>query len=628
MEAPWHKGGWCEERVTPFDAANGESDWRQRSDWHEERWAGDDNWREERWLRSCWPREERWGGSSDENVFWRGRGQRWREEGCEKRRQEPEVGQAGSHRHMGASSSSRAPQACARAPSAPARMVPPASSPRSSAGVAHGRPTPKAALPLAVAPRGDAAMLLAGSLCCVDLVRALCFRRQRAFLLSLESELVRLLDAPRGAVLRLPRLAPKYDALLRAACERFQIQVEEASLSDENGVGLVATAESHVPLPIEALVPGTWEGVAPSSWLNTRPSSSVAVQPYLEVDMQPEHDFRLHGHGIIAGDSDLAPVAEPLPDGGPWLQLAGAWEIEGAWCLGDVSADGGGVLSFDLDPERLPFDHLGVALAISGGPSIGHGDEEAGELSHGVDTFMALFHPIAAERCWMVEFGSALQLAADGAETHQRVPWLPCAGGVEPQGSGALWVAVRAGTEGDTQVDMGVGRFPWGRITAARVPVGKPSACHAEIAMSRSRQESSSLLRSPALVEVGVCDDLASRDHVVHLSWPSTLWPAPKAPSHEAVVVLPRGRGRAVGICATPAAATVFQERAGKEGWVAWCLAGASLDNLPDQAERLDAVLQSRADLVAGSCWEAVNDLGLGWAFQHAADDRVEVPMG
>eukprot|EP00929_Paragymnodinium_shiwhaense_P008453 TRINITY_DN112405_c0_g1_i1.p1 TRINITY_DN112405_c0_g1~~TRINITY_DN112405_c0_g1_i1.p1 ORF type:complete len:892 (-),score=166.76 TRINITY_DN112405_c0_g1_i1:91-2766(-) len=146
-----------------------------------------------------------------------------------------------------------------------------------------------------------------------DVVEALHYRRPREFVLAVERELVYLLEAPRGALLRLPCLSQNYRTLLENVCRRWGAEVR--NFRDIRGVpalDVVATFQARAPVPLQAFVPGTWAGDSPKRWKEVCEEvvESQAMKQYLEMVMQPGH-FPFHEYvPIDEEDSTSLALAE------------------------------------------------------------------------------------------------------------------------------------------------------------------------------------------------------------------------------------------------------------------------------------------------------------------------------
>ncbi|CAJ1434529.1 unnamed protein product [Effrenium voratum] len=380
-----------------------------------------------------------------------------------------------------------------------------------------------------------------------DVVRALCFKRSRRFLLGAESDLMRLLKAPEGALLRIPRLAPCYQRLLRELCKRFRTREE----STPNGEFVVRTTNtSYAPLlPLAAFVPRTWGGSNPNDWEDRRrdPSSlrgkhNMTPCPGLLVPKGGAYDE----FGPGAPSDDLGNL------GGfgahRWDMREQEEEqmrmtlVPKQWLLMEppmvVQDDGSIVVTASLDVAHCGE---GFSLALCEGASC---QESLNRLLQGLHdeprqmqraARSANFHVLlvqpsphgpspTGEPRWCLKLGLGEQ-AVQGEHTDCRtVAWQDEEVTTASSGtrSATFWLATYAGAsmgafqgldDGGMFVEAGIGRFPWGRIFRQRVQRSGVLRKVAVGALGRSLPTELSALS----LESGVCPDLASREHVVKL---------------------------------------------------------------------------------------------------------------
>eukprot|EP00930_Biecheleria_cincta_P065252 TRINITY_DN5097_c0_g1_i3.p1 TRINITY_DN5097_c0_g1~~TRINITY_DN5097_c0_g1_i3.p1 ORF type:complete len:1829 (-),score=310.82 TRINITY_DN5097_c0_g1_i3:410-5896(-) len=500
-----------------------------------------------------------------------------------------------------------------------------------------------------------------------DIVRALCFRRPRQFLFSIEAELTRLLQAPEGAVLRLPALAPHYHRLLQKMCKRFRVKEEVDGMQT-----LVSTtATSLAPLlPLAAFVPRSWAGQDPSSWqdrfcdwCSTCGKSSLTPCPGLKIP--PGCDFSDFGPGTMGDDvrnlqgfgsscnAFSQQELQQLQDHHDRLQL-----LPGQWRFMETPSsddDDGIVVTFSLD-SRFIGGGVGVVLCDQSRAAQQplqrllngfHSEQNQSGVKQG-SFFVLLVQPSCREPAelglthWCLRLGSGVQ-AMDGQwidsrtvayqDQQQSVP------GSRSSSSSTFWFAIypartkhpeTLGSPDDGMlVEAGLGRFPWGRVFRTRV-----------------QNRSSIPLRTPALaalgrdqithlhavtIESGICPDRASRDHVVKLATSSDRGtmaePLPRwlQQSQHGVVAMLGG----LAVCESLEAAALLHRKAtqnvaGAGIWTAHTLAHDSIEEAFFSAPGKTGVLRHRRRA------QAVKLLGRQMAMELALDDwfaiEAEIP--
>lgn len=358
----------------------------------------------------------------------------------------------------------------------------------------------------------------------MDLVRALCFRKPRQFLLALEAELQSLLAAPRGAVLRLPTQAHWYRAHLEAECARYGVKLQEIEVRGTWSLDIVATDESRVPLPAGAFIPGSWGGSEPSKWRKLKQPKPAKMKQYL-TEM------------VLTPGASL-PCCED-PQGECQLQLPlGMWQLvqEDAALLEPREAGDGAVLSLKVDLSQLQIlgvQQIGIALCSSGAYSAtlqelldfcstGQRGPSPQQTRSAEDPFVLLLQARPDARCWLLEFARASDLLEGRPQGRQAIPWP-----TSHAGTSDFWVAVCPSSPDDRgrhRVEFGLGCFPCQRLF--RVGLRSQSdVMPRRFALSAlSWNSNAAALYSQTSIlgtchlEPGLCYDRASRDHLVAFS--------------------------------------------------------------------------------------------------------------
>eukprot|EP00931_Biecheleriopsis_adriatica_P121890 TRINITY_DN9694_c0_g1_i2.p1 TRINITY_DN9694_c0_g1~~TRINITY_DN9694_c0_g1_i2.p1 ORF type:complete len:1842 (+),score=466.01 TRINITY_DN9694_c0_g1_i2:81-5606(+) len=385
-----------------------------------------------------------------------------------------------------------------------------------------------------------------------DVVRALCFKRSRRFLLSVESELMRLLQAPEGAVLRLPPLAPHYRRLLRCLCKRFRTREEKADFSDNSEIVVSTTNASFAPLlPLAAFIPKSWAGSNPSTWEDRRRDPwmmrgrSLTPCPGLVVPSKCDlSEFAPGAPGDDLGNlgsfgaSGRYNVREQEQEQLRLQLLPRQWRFMEPPASQD---DDGVVVTFALD---VASSGEGVGVAFCEASSGAAAQEPLARLLAGLhgepqrSSRAANFHALLVQPSpqgpsqsgtprWCLKLGHGEQ-AVNGEWVDTRTV---SSADEEFQGSpssssssSTFWLATYpggasgsgfAGADDEGMfVEAGIGRFPWGRVFRTRV---HRRGALRKVAIGALGRDQTSVLPAISL-ESSICPDLASRDHLVKLS--------------------------------------------------------------------------------------------------------------
>lgn len=487
-----------------------------------------------------------------------------------------------------------------------------------------------------------------------DIVRALCFKRSRRFLIGAESDIMRLLKAPEGALLRIPKLAPLYQRLLRELCKRFRVREE----TTPTGEFIIRTTNSsYAPLmPLAAFVPRTWGGSNPNAWKerhrdpavlrgkhNVTPCPGLLVPPS-QINMYdefgpgaPGDDLgNLGGFGAHRWDmreSEQAQWDMPL--------LAKQWrfiELPSTQCS---AQDDGMVVTVSLNLMQ-GGGGFGLALCEQGGAfqeplsrlldNI-HGDgRHAQRPSRPAGNFHVLLvqpsqsgpSPTGEPR-WCLKLGHGEQAVQGEYADCRTVAWQDEGRIVTNSGkhSATFWLATYAGgsiqglDDGGMLVEAGIGRFPWGKIFRARV---QRSGVLRKVAVGALGRSQGTHLSAVSL-ESSVCPDLASREHVVKLfrngkkggaAERSPWWLQPG--KHGLVALFD-----SLAICESADAALRLQrtaEECSNGAWQAKTLAGASIEEaVGGQYGNCGLQREQRAMALLGLGRQSAIDLALDeWA--------------
>ncbi|CAE8717698.1 unnamed protein product, partial [Polarella glacialis] len=488
-----------------------------------------------------------------------------------------------------------------------------------------------------------------------DVVRALCFQRPRRFLLATENELMRLLRAPQGAVLRMPALAPHYRCLLHALCLRFHMGDEESkTVPPEILISTTSTSLAPV-LPLAALVPHTWAGSSPSSWEQGRSDpwmkgGAKSLTPCPGLRIPAACDLTAFAPGTSSGaatDGDIVAAKAAASTGAVGVLqhemrlMPGNWEfLEPPWPVNDQSRDGGGfVVTFSAE-EALAGGGVAVALCEAGGGAREplqqllarvHGQSGHFQRRQGAGNFhVLLVEPAPAVAGqeglrWSLRFGGS-EGACEGRWQDSRT--LLCAHSSSPSrssSSSTFWVATYADPDGHgVLVEAGVDRFPWRRVFRAKAQYGSGNYPPLRQVAMAGLSTTHGMHLSALSLETCVCPDLASRDHVVQLTCVSNRGGAAERspwwmqPGRQGLVAVIDG----LAVCESPDAAYALQNRAataGGGGWEATTLAQSPLDD--DASESSASVQRRRATTVAALGQQAALELGLHeWVLAGSAD--------
>jgi len=434
---------------------------------------------------------------------------------------------------------------------------------------------------------------------------------------ALEAEIVRLLEAPRGATLRFPALQPQFRKLLHAVCSRFNVQDE-----DRDGnlckpvIKVSANAASTLPMPIQAFVPGTWAGASASSLCTARELVPVKMKGYMEMETQPGHDFQKYS---ICSPRD----ARRDMDGSYYTphRLGVDWEL----VFRSANADGVVITAqVDMTPSCS-----GVAIALcsqSGEAKLAApaykllAQDLSGEncTLSGEGPYIVLVHRLADQQQWQVECGLPSQLFTPESLKSQ----------IMHKSSGmhfTLWISASEVEHGVIEVAAGIDCFPWQKLLSVQVRSAMPRFAY--IATAGNRDDSATSPSSAAAaflrtlcVEEGLCADKASREHIVflrgHAEYTDTSSML-KELTEACPSVLPWKPGVAIALCQTPAQALELSRRATRDGWKAFTLATAHIDKPRTalgeypEGKALKDLLSSRAKVLHAAGVQIALELGL-----------------
>lgn len=455
-----------------------------------------------------------------------------------------------------------------------------------------------------------------------DIVRALCFRHPRDFLLSVESDLMRLIVAPLGATLRLPALAPHYRSLLRALCVRFRMRDSEEDMDGGREVCVSVTPDSQVPLPLSALVLGTWAQCEPSRWTRMQ-HVRKSVTPGPGLKLPPTCNLSAFSPGAVGtaldGDAVAQAVWSRVPETPDFKLSHGTWvPLKPDPFLGTGDMGSGFVVTFTLEHtvsgEGVGFvmcaddrahalqsllPRLRAPLDAKPGPS----------PTHDGDLYLLLIEPQPRERAWCVRGGHAGQVHCSRLDKYE-VPWTR-------RHQSTFWVATHADKDGVVHVEVGLDRFPWCSLWRTSLQ-REGTAAFPHVAFAALGEDIAANVHGVTL-ERSPCLDRASRDHVVHLAWPHWRGAEPPYPSTNGIVEV---LGGGLAICESPGIAANVSRVAASRGWEARTLAKASTEGFAvpgpgcgTSAAKAAAALQRRA----AECLALGNRVGLELGFMGRA---------
>lgn len=497
-----------------------------------------------------------------------------------------------------------------------------------------------------------------------DIVRALCFKRSRRFLIGAESDLMRLLKAPEGALLRIPKLAPLYQRLLRELCKRFRTREE----TTPNGEFIIRTTNgSYAPLmPLAAFVPRTWGGSNPRDWEDRRrdpaslrgkhnmtPCPGLLVPPLQHLYDEfgpgaPGDDLgNLGGFGAHRWDMRESEQAQ-------WAMqlLPKQWRFIELPNTQYNSQDDGMVVTVSLDLMQ-GGGGFGLALCEQGGafqePLCRLTDNIHGDVRHSQrptrpaqNFHVLLVQPSQSgpsptgEPRWCLKLGHGEQAVQGEYVDCRTVAWQDEGQMVTNSGkhSATFWLATYAGgsiqglDDGGMLVEAGIGRFPWGKIFRARV---QRCGILRKVAIGALGRNQGTHLSAVSL-ESSVCPDLASREHVVKLFRGKKGGAAERSPwwlqpGKHGLVALFDG----LAICESAEAALRLQrtaEECSNGAWQAKTLAGASIEEaVGGQYGNCGLQREQRAMALLGLGRQSAIDLALDeWAAVAEASKKALLP--
>lgn len=500
-----------------------------------------------------------------------------------------------------------------------------------------------------------------------DVVRALCFKRSRRFLLGAESDLLRLLKAPEGALLRIPKLAPLYQRLLRELCKRFRTREESTPTGD---FIIRTTSASFAPLlPLAAFVPRTWGGSNPNAWEDRRrdpaslrgkhnmtPCPGLLVPPLhgLYDEFGPGADGDDLGNLGGFGASHRWDMRESEQAQWAMQLLPKQWRFIEPQSAHVNAQDDGMVVTVSLDLSQCG-EGFGLALCEQGGAFQEplcrlldgiHGETRQIQRSvRSANFHVLLVQPSQSgpsptgEPRWCLKLGHGEQAVQGEYVDCRTVSWQDEGRMATTSGtrSATFWLATYAGgsmgaiqglDDGGMLVEAGVGRFPWGRIFRARVQ--RCGVLRKVAVGALGRMQGTHL--SAVSLESSICPDLASREHVVKLSknakkssaaGNSPWW---LQPGKHGLVALFDG----LAICESAEAALRLQrtaEECSNGAWQAKTLATASIEEVGGQHGNCGLQREQRAKCLMSMGRPSAVDLALDeWAAVAEASKKALLP--
>jgi len=387
----------------------------------------------------------------------------------------------------------------------------------------------KVPVQLQVAPFGGAPLDATHS----EILRGLCFQRQRELLLLLQRELRRLLATPSGSTIRLPALARENQKLLQILCTRLGMKVEKTS--DQAGAETfkvcMEDCAAVAVLPLEALVPRTWAGGDPASWsiVPRRDEAAVAQEltsvsdfgPFQEVSLSDE--TRGSSRSNVELKAAIWSLEEVLSDALPSSSAASADGEVATFSIDTSSeASSGFVVGFSAQP--LTKTTRATLLAVLQG-------QEAGTPSpltlDREDPYLLLFEPRPSERCFDLRgafLSKLIKQAGTVSDPATVLPWASVSAGATN-----IWIASHTESDkGRRHIEVGSGDFPSENALKASVKAG-PRFRHlglAALGKMPGGPAPSSTLCGPVCqlrdvrVERGLLADRASEEHLLQLRWP------------------------------------------------------------------------------------------------------------
>jgi len=426
----------------------------------------------------------------------------------------------------------------------------------------------------------------------VDLVRAMCFKQSRRFILELESELVRLLEAPRGAILRIDAQSSWYRSLAKKVSARFRVVMKDTNAWGKAKIDFEGSAESRLPLPAQAFVAPSWTGRPPETWRTTLPKA-VAKKPYLEMVMTPAHDFDQYGsvdsddRSVLISNDSALPSKRQLP--------CDMWEMPDDWTFRSGNhTEGSMVLTIDLERDSsgksvciaLVSDAHAAAAPLQRLLHHDVGEDVEDSIDKEEDPYVIMLDPCMSQNCWIVEFGRASKLTRGLSQGQRVAPW-------SGEHKSTIWVALMENDDGRLQIEIGVDCFPWRRLFKARLSAGCSKFNRfAMAALSKSSQNANGITMQSLKVEHGLCCDVAARDHIVFLTWFAARGSRPDGVDGSNVSAwIPRPSSgsnlsddddveHVLAICPNASAAAELAVLAEKAGWETCCMANAPVDGI------------------------------------------------